>query len=192
MLFGYEPLQPIDLAFKLPKEFKTLEKFRESFAEMKELVRIRVRDAQETQKAFYDSRHFSTSFNVGDLVAVYDHQRIVGTSEKLLPKFSGPYRITRRLNPVTYEIQSIESPKKKKKRINLSRLKKWNSETIEELDEVDPIQTVPSLETDHKDYSDQKMSTHATLGSEVDSDSSNDSIEPHVQASDDGKDNLPY
>ncbi|GBO14263.1 hypothetical protein AVEN_142024-1 [Araneus ventricosus] len=54
--------------------------------------------------------------------------RKVGLSEKLLRRYFGPYRITRRLSDVTYEVQSIEMNSRrqsKKDVVHVLRLKPY-------------------------------------------------------------------
>ena len=163
LLFGREPLLPIDITFNLPNDFRYGLKYKETMEDCQEIVRIRVRDAQESQKAHYDSKHFSASFNVGDLVALHENTRVVGMSQKFFPKFSGPYKITRQITPVTYEIQSVEFPRKKKKKVNISRLKKWNSDKIDELDEPEPVETTKEpKEPSASDHSDHKLEDSKT------------------------------
>jgi hypothetical protein len=157
MLFNREPRLPLDVSFKLTPDFKFGQKFKNALEESKKLVRIRVEEAQEVQKRTYDSRHFQATFNVGSLVGLHVHKRQVGLTEKMLPAFEGPYRITRKLGKVTYEIENVNNPRKRHKKVNLQLLKKWNSEPIEGIDNVyetpmEPIEKSASK----RDYSDTK------------------------------------
>jgi len=72
------------------------------------MVRDRMLASQSRQKAYADRRRRPLEFVVGDHVFL----RVTRTtgvgralhSRKLLPKFLGPYQITRRIGPVAYEI----------------------------------------------------------------------------------------
>ncbi|XP_027912147.1 uncharacterized protein LOC114172716 [Vigna unguiculata] len=71
-------------------------------------VRNRMQASQCRQKAYADRRRRPLEFAVGDHVFLrVTHTTGVGRalcSRKVLPKFLGPYQITRRIGPVAYEI----------------------------------------------------------------------------------------
>ncbi|GBN14123.1 Transposon Ty3-I Gag-Pol polyprotein [Araneus ventricosus] len=83
--------------------------------EARQLAKIHIKDAQASDKRRYDARHRSVSYEIGDLVWVYTPIRKVGLSEKLLRRSFGPYRITRLMSEVTYEVESMETDKKRRK-----------------------------------------------------------------------------
>ncbi|GBO18103.1 Transposon Ty3-I Gag-Pol polyprotein, partial [Araneus ventricosus] len=83
--------------------------------EARQLAKIHIKDAQASDKRRYDARHRSVSYKIGDLVWVYTPIRKVGLSEKLLRRYFGPYRITRQMSEVTYEVESMETDKKRRK-----------------------------------------------------------------------------
>ncbi|GBM77787.1 Retrovirus-related Pol polyprotein from transposon 412 [Araneus ventricosus] len=83
--------------------------------EARQLAKIYIKDAQASDKRRYDARHRSVSYEIGDLVWVYTPIRKVGLSEKLLRRYFGPYRITRHMSEVTYEVESMETDKKRRK-----------------------------------------------------------------------------
>ena len=133
LLYNRDPILPIDVTLKLPKRFLFGEKYKKSMENCRELVKIRVQNAQERQKSYYNERHKNVRFEINELVGLYTPSRELGLSEKLLPKFTGPYRVIKRLTPVTYEIQDINPPRKKRQ-AHIKRLKRWNVEEIEELE----------------------------------------------------------
>lgn len=106
--------------------------------EARQLAKIHILDAQATDKQRYDERHRPVSYSVGDLVWVFTPVRKVGLSEKLLRRYFGPYRITRRLSDVTYEVESIERDRRRrdtKDIVHVLRLKPY-SDPKEQLDDV--------------------------------------------------------
>ncbi|GBN73697.1 Transposon Tf2-9 polyprotein [Araneus ventricosus] len=83
--------------------------------EARQLAKIHIKDSQASDKRRYDARHRSVSYKIWDLVWVYTPIRKVGLSEKLLRRYFGPYRITRQMSEVTYEVESMETDKKRRK-----------------------------------------------------------------------------
>ncbi|GBO25480.1 hypothetical protein AVEN_223088-1 [Araneus ventricosus] len=94
---------------------KTYDRIRRKSEEARQLAKIHIKDAQASDKRRYDARHRSVSYEIGDLVWVYTPIRKVGLSEKLLHLYFGPYRITRQMSEVTYEVESMETDKKRRK-----------------------------------------------------------------------------
>jgi len=72
------------------------------------MVRDKMQASQSSQKAYADRRRRPLEFATGDHVLLRVTQTTgVGRalrSRKLSPKFLGPYQISRRIGPVTYEI----------------------------------------------------------------------------------------
>ncbi|GBL65279.1 Transposon Ty3-G Gag-Pol polyprotein, partial [Araneus ventricosus] len=96
--------------------------------EARQLAKLHILDVQAVDKRRYDERHRPVNYNVGNLVWVFTPVRKVGLSEKLLRRYFGPYRITRRLSDVTYEVQSIEVTSRrqsKKDIVHVLRLKPY-------------------------------------------------------------------
>jgi hypothetical protein len=71
------------------------------------LVRSNLEDAYKTRSHYYNLRRRNVFFKVGQLVLRKNYvlssaaQKI---SAGLMPKFMGPFRITRQISPVTYEL----------------------------------------------------------------------------------------
>ncbi|UYV70357.1 PRKCI [Cordylochernes scorpioides] len=54
-------------------------------------------------------------YNVGDLVWIFIPIRKVGLSEKLMKRYFGPYRVTRKLSDVTFEVEPVDQPTRRRK-----------------------------------------------------------------------------
>ena len=69
-------------------------------------------DAFVTQSRYYNLRRRACRFKVGDLVLARNRVlslRIKQIAAKLSPKFQGPYRISKVLSPVVYEVSDLEN-----------------------------------------------------------------------------------
>lgn len=106
LLYGREPSLPLDTL--LPDATPlTTEYARDAVAHAdvaRQVARAKLAASQSSQKHRYDEQHRTAHFTPGSLVLVSTPCRRIGLSEKLLPRFKGPYRIKRMVTPVTYEI----------------------------------------------------------------------------------------
>uniref|UniRef100_A0A6G5A9C4 Putative tick transposon n=1 Tax=Rhipicephalus microplus TaxID=6941 RepID=A0A6G5A9C4_RHIMP len=106
LLFGRDPALPFDTL--LPAALNDKSQYaRDAIMKAqaaRQVARRRLLDSQDNQKSVYDARHRDVHFTPGDLVLLWFPSRRVGLSEKLLPRYSGPYRILRQVTDVTYEI----------------------------------------------------------------------------------------
>ncbi|UYV67008.1 hypothetical protein LAZ67_4003647 [Cordylochernes scorpioides] len=80
--------------------------------EARQLARLQALNAQDIDEELYDSRHKPVYYDVGDLVWVFTPVRKVGLSEKLLKKYFGPYRITKKLSDVNYEVTTVDESRR--------------------------------------------------------------------------------
>lgn len=72
--------------------------------EARQLARTRIHDQQRTDARRYNLRRRDIQFNPGDKVWLWTPIRRRGLSEKLLKRYFGPYKITRRVGELTYEV----------------------------------------------------------------------------------------
>ncbi|UYV64788.1 K02A2.6-like [Cordylochernes scorpioides] len=103
--------------------------------EARNLAQLHLYRGQEKDRKYYDRKHRPVDYNVGDLVWLFIPVRQVGLSEKLIKKYFGPYRITRKLSPVNYEIEAIsDSPKRRKTRdtVHVLRMKPYLDPLLQE------------------------------------------------------------
>jgi hypothetical protein len=111
-LCGYDATTFVDREFGDSRAPKAKYWIRESH----DILRTLKDDLQTTknqQKMYVDKHRVEHSFEVGDLV--YLHLRPYRQSslktkgvEKLKPRFYGPYRISRRVREVAYELELLE------------------------------------------------------------------------------------
>lgn len=67
------------------------------------------------------------NFKIDDLVMVYFPVAQRSLSQKLLPKYEGPFRIINKLDSVTFRVQSVEN-KRRIFVVHVQRMLKYNGE----------------------------------------------------------------
>lgn len=84
-----------------------------SIDSIREEINQYITQYQDKQKAYYD-KHTSEpkKYSVGDLVSVDREIPSTGQSRKLVPRFQGPYRVTRILDNDRYQIEDTPITKK--------------------------------------------------------------------------------
>ena len=66
-------------------------------------------DADRKRKEHYDRSHHQAEFLPGSLVLLHRPVLSPGIATKMQNKFTGPYRVARRLSDVTYELQNLDT-----------------------------------------------------------------------------------
>jgi hypothetical protein len=64
------------------------------------------RRSHATNKQYYDRRAKERSFQVGDVIYLYNPTRKVGQSSKFFSPWQGPYRVVARLSELNYRVQN--------------------------------------------------------------------------------------
>ncbi|UYV65636.1 hypothetical protein LAZ67_3004918 [Cordylochernes scorpioides] len=117
LIHGREVETTVDTLFPNPHE-DLQEDYSQKIAsrveETRQLARLETLKAQEKDKARYDSKHEAMDYNVGDLVWIFIPIRKVGLSEKLMKRYFGPYRVTRKLSDVTFEVEPVDQPTRRR------------------------------------------------------------------------------
>ncbi|UYV83325.1 hypothetical protein LAZ67_23000532, partial [Cordylochernes scorpioides] len=117
LIHGREVETAVDTLFPNPHE-DLQEDYSQKIAsrveETRQLARLETLKAQEKDKARYDSKHEAMDYNVGDLVWIFIPIRKVGLSEKLMKRYFGPYRVTRKLSDVTFEVEPVDQPTRRR------------------------------------------------------------------------------
>ena len=104
---------------------------REKLDKMAELVEENLKEAQHTQKRWYDQHARERKFQAGDQVLVL----LPSSTSKLLAQWQGPYEVVRQVNKVNYCIR-MHDKRKKLKTFHINLLKEWNA----------PVQAVNLME----------------------------------------------
>lgn len=130
LLYGWDVQGPLDLlnATWTSPNPKASERgvvqfvlqMRDRLAQYREKAADNLREAQRTQKLWYDKQARTRNFEPGQKVLLL----LPSSNSKLLAKWQGPYLITRRMGPVTYEIHHPEK-KKAKQTYHVNLLKEW-------------------------------------------------------------------
>lgn len=71
------------------------------------------------KKAYFDARQIDVEYELGDLVWLYTPKTKPGLSKKLSPKNSGPFEVTAKHSPVSYNITDAQG---KTQRVHIQRL----------------------------------------------------------------------
>lgn len=98
--------------------------------EIREDISHHIETNQEAQKQRYDKKRCpAPKYKVGDLVRVERHVQATGTSKKLVPKFQGPYKITKVFDFDRYQITDTPITQKGNKRysnvVAVDKIKPW-------------------------------------------------------------------
>jgi hypothetical protein len=121
-----------DLKAKLSKErensdhTRRLDSLKSSLKLAYESVRKANRKSHLNNKRLYDRKAKLRSFEIGDLVYLYNPARKPGQCQKFHKPWTGPFKVTAKLSELNYEILSLNH---KKQIVHVNRLKEaYNSD----------------------------------------------------------------
>ena len=111
LIYGRCDLMPQDLAFNVQRnrnipdkdnyQYNLCKKLQETY---KDIYDKRLNE-QQNYKSYYDLKHNDITFQIGDKVLIlFD----VPTKGPLMPRWDGPYKIIKKINPVTYKVENDE------------------------------------------------------------------------------------
>ncbi|KAK7922269.1 hypothetical protein WMY93_009171 [Mugilogobius chulae] len=130
LLYGWDVQGPLDLLSKAwtTTESKASEQgivqyvlqMRDRLAGYRDEAEENLKEAQRKQKTWYDQQARQRDFQPGQKVLLL----LPSSNSKLLAKWQGPYTISRRMGPVTYEILQPEK-KKPRQTYHVNLLKEW-------------------------------------------------------------------
>jgi hypothetical protein len=114
-LYSYDPLSFVEIAFGDSRDPMVQDWIQQSQYILKEL-KDHLQRAQNQQKVQADKHRVDHTFEVGDLVYLrlqpYRQTSIKRSgAEKLQPCFFGPYRVSRRIGAVAYELELPQGSK---------------------------------------------------------------------------------
>ncbi|UYV68861.1 hypothetical protein LAZ67_6001298, partial [Cordylochernes scorpioides] len=147
LVHGREAETPLDLLFpKFPSEDEDdfIQTLGSRAEEARQLARIHTMRSQGGNKLRYDAHHRNIIYQPGDLVWIYIPVRKVGLSVKLMRRYFGPYRVTRKISDVTYEVETFgdqHGRRKTKDIVHICRMKPY----------LDPEKREDHLEEDMED-----------------------------------------
>lgn len=136
LLFGTKLNGPTDNMLALPTAEVHKQGFDDSiqtrfssFKKMRQEASVNIKNSQDRQKKTYDSNRLpAVSYAVGDLVKITKTNfQNDGKSKKLLPKFIGPFKVTKYLGNDRYEISNVPGFKARKYEtvIAADRMRPW-------------------------------------------------------------------
>ncbi|UYV66872.1 K02A2.6-like, partial [Cordylochernes scorpioides] len=141
---------------------KTYDRIRKKGAraeEARKLARINSMRSQDSNKHRYDAHHRNIIYQPGDLVWIFIPVPKVGYSEKLMRRYFGPYKVTRKISDVTYEVETFgnqQGRRKTKDLVHICRMKPYlNPEDQEDQLEEDP-------EDDSTNFQEEDIPTERT------------------------------
>ena len=135
LFLGREVRMPLDLLLDLPNEERDLSlsidefvcRTQEQTAKAYALTREHLRVAAERCKAFYDVKANSVDFSVGQWVWYWYPRRYPSKSPKWQRSYTGPYLITRKIEPVNVVLQ--RTPKSKPFVVHVNKIKECKGVT---------------------------------------------------------------
>ncbi len=160
LMFGREVHLPIDIMFggteeRFQSENQYAKKTQEVLEQAFETVHTNIKQAQQSQKRYYDSKIRGVPLIVGDQVMLYLPAHKKGLSKKLHKCWDGPWTVKKKITEVLYRIHKPGTRRKPVVHFNrLRKYEKWEphddtvtQETITKKSEVRPTTNEP--QTDH-------------------------------------------
>ncbi|UYV65326.1 hypothetical protein LAZ67_3003950, partial [Cordylochernes scorpioides] len=130
LVHGREAETPLDVLFPklLPEDDDFIQTLGARAEEARKLARIHSMRSQGSNKHRYDAHHRNIIYQPGDLVWIFIPVRKVGYSEKLMRRYFGPYKVTRKISDVTYEVETFgnqQGRRKTKDLVHIGRMKPY-------------------------------------------------------------------
>ena len=121
LIYGRDATLPYDLCFKrfndkdcnisqenyVSNLITTLQKAYKKLNNRKDIY-------QENYKKYYDKTHKDIRFEINDLCMMFFPVAKKGLSQKLLPKYDGPFKVIHKLDKVTYRVESTKTGEEKR------------------------------------------------------------------------------
>ncbi|RWS26144.1 pol polyprotein-like protein [Leptotrombidium deliense] len=109
LCFGCEPKIEVEVALQVSSDgfddrLSNIKKFTATITETRKAAKTLIQAMQAKNKAIADSKCARITFNVGDLVLLRRPQLKVGRSKKLMNRFIGPLRVTKKIGSINYEV----------------------------------------------------------------------------------------
>ena len=129
MLYGREPLLPMDTALLPPREMSPLvadhrARVVEHIERVRRIAAENTQRAQQKMKEQHDLHAEQPSFSLGDKVWVYTPKNRRGLSKKLAHNYHGPYRIVEFLSPVHCILRAVDNSRVSTT-VHVARMKRY-------------------------------------------------------------------
>lgn len=106
LVYGRTVTTPLDAMLPVSdnaEQKPDISQFTQTAKEARQLARHRIKQQQRIDANRYNLRRREVDYVPGDRVWIWTPVRTPGLSEKLLRRHFGPYRVLRRMGPLTYE-----------------------------------------------------------------------------------------
>ena len=131
LMFGREPLHPIDTILPSSKTFRA--EVQETLGRLqfaREAARNNIIARQEMMKTKYDQNINEKSFSTGDLVWIHFPEVMVGGSRKFYFNWSGPYIISEQCSDTNYRVAHAHNSEPLKNEIHVNRMKRFYHRSV--------------------------------------------------------------
>lgn len=122
LVYCRDPVLPTEAELLQDVNNEEVQLTKEKILEIRHNAEQNIIKKQYKDKSRYDSFHRDVHFNIGDRVKVRTPLRQVGKSDKLQPKFFGPYMVIDKLSPIIYIVESGTGRMKKTDSVHVSRM----------------------------------------------------------------------
>lgn len=153
LLYGWQVQGPLDLLRKCwevpaskPRGKSILGyvlEMRERLERYRDEAKVNLQQAQQNQKRWYDQKARLRQYQPGQKVLLL----LPSSANKLLAKWQGPYTISRKMGPVTYEVYHPDKGKERQT-YHINLLKEWKERASEE---AKPVLMVRKVEVEDED-----------------------------------------
>lgn len=134
LVYGREPVLPTEAQLLQPINNDDIIKMRNRIIDIRQNATLRLHTQQDKTKERYDKKHREVSFKVGDKIKLRTPLRQVGKSDKLQPKYFGPYEVLEKISPVNYVVKNIHGKRKIVDKVHVSRMfpyfEKWSPDEV--------------------------------------------------------------
>ena len=163
LLFGREPVLPPDRSiayvnYGLPNDIQYLRALEKSLKLMHKIVSEKTTKAGLRNKKYYDRKVRDSDFVVGQDVMVYYPTRFLKRTDKLIHKWTGPWKITRIAeNGLTIDIEGSKDGKRVIfDSVHVSRIKPYypREQLIQEIEEraINSLENRNAIESPDSDF----------------------------------------
>ena len=118
LIYGRDPILPQDMFLPISRDhFRSIPateiaEYKKGLLRVLQEAYAKLNDHKEKERAcykrYYDRTHKTRVFQVDEQVMIYSPKTKKGLTAKLLPKWTGPYKVTRCISLVNYRVESLD------------------------------------------------------------------------------------